>query len=115
MYHTISRNIQKVEGVLIQSVANGTPAYNAGLRSGDIITHCNNQLVGKNNNQQPLGTLLHFATVGSNLTLRVLKAPNFAARTVTVRSIRLPGQYDYIFSNKFNIEKLEKGKHTIHT
>jgi len=115
MYHTISRKIVRVEGVLVNSVAAGSPAHNAGLRGGDIITHCNNKVVGKNNNQEPLGTLLHFATIGTNMTLRVLKAPSFATRTIAVRTIRLPGMYDYIFSNKFNIDKLNNGKHTICT
>ncbi len=115
MYHTISRNIVRVEGVLVNNVVAGSPCHSAGLQEGDIITHCNNKVVGKNNNQEPLGTLLHFATIGNDMTLTVLKAPNFVAQTITVKTIELPDIYDYVFSNRFNIEKLNKGEYIIST
>ena len=116
MYDTISRNIERVEGVLVINVQASSPAYNAGIRNGDIITHCNNKVVGKNNNQEPFGTLVHFAPRGTNLTLKVLKAPNYnTVSTITLKTTALPGQYDYIFSNKYSIQHLKEGKRIIFT
>ncbi len=115
MYHTVVTNLSKVEGVIIITVEGNSPAANAGLKVNDVITHVDNVLVGKQNNQVPLGTILHFIGIGKTLTLRVLRTPNYGAQNIKVTTARLPSSSDYIFSNKFNIDQLNEKKLIIHT
>ena len=90
----------KVEGVFINSVRPSSPASVAGLVAGDIITTCNDVIVGHGNNQYPLGTLIHFQNPGGQVVLKIRRATNYNLE-VTLPPITLstqPPTTDFIFS-----------------
>ena len=118
MYNTLFTipALSRVEGVRVISVANGSPAKSAGLKAGDVITHANGIIVGKNNNQFPLGTIVHFTPRGGNIALTVRRTNNGYGNPVTINvtTTAIPGGRDIIFSNVQTIGKLLEGEMEIH-
>jgi serine protease Do len=64
-------NVDK--GVLITSVMPGTPAANAGLRQGDVITSVNDQQI---QDPQQLRDAIHQAGVGKEVGLKAMRGQN---------------------------------------
>lgn len=74
-------------GVLIGSVASGSPAARAGLRRGDIITHVNNDEIVEGTELQQT---VRQSRVGDTITLQILR--NARSQQVRVTLAELPSR-----------------------
>lgn len=97
IYDAISRGINKIQGVIVKSVMSGGPAQKAGIRGGDIIFEIDGKIIGKNNNQELFGSIIHFATIGSTLRVKINRNGRIIEVGVVIEKI--PPRYDRIFSN----------------
>ncbi|MEM9805027.1 MAG: HhoA/HhoB/HtrA family serine endopeptidase [Cyanobacteria bacterium P01_D01_bin.56] len=76
--------IPEVKGVLVIRVLPDTPAANAGLRRGDVITQIDNQALETANQLQ---TYVDQATIGQRLSLDLRRGDQ--AQTITVKAAEL--------------------------
>ncbi|WP_448560814.1 HhoA/HhoB/HtrA family serine endopeptidase [Trichothermofontia sp.] len=79
------RQVDRDRGVLIVRVLPNTPAASAGLRSGDVITHIQNQEVA---DAQAVQQVVEAAGVGKPLPLTIVRGSQ--TRTITVRPAPFP-------------------------
>jgi S1-C subfamily serine protease len=108
---TLMNNVP-VDGVIVTSVRAGSPAQGAGLRVGDLIIEANGLALGHGNNHFPLGTIIHFTSPGSSITLKLRRSPSYNS-VITLSPITLgalPSNLDIIFSplQKFENRKMIK-------
>jgi S1-C subfamily serine protease len=109
MFDIVTSNLNKVEGVIILDVINDSPADIAGIKVTDVVIKANGKVVGKMNNQEPLGPLIHFTTIGSDITLDILVAPNYdQVITKIITTVSLPFQYDFLFADTKKIDWIRK-------
>ncbi len=88
-----------IEGYIV------TSSSNSSLKVNDIITHFDGQVVGQNNNQEPLGTLIHFSSPGLTKEIQIRRAPNYQnSSTISVGLSAIPQQQDRLF-NALQINK----------
>ncbi len=66
----IEKNLNITDGALLQEVVGGSPAAQAGLQAGDIITAVNGQPI---NERHPLVSLLIEHVAGETITLDILR------------------------------------------
>lgn len=112
MYETVNMGLNTVQGMQIISVADNSPAKTAGLRSNDVITNANDHILGKFNNQELLGTIIHFTPIGQTVRLVVLRRSKTLNINIPVTLI--PPNKDYIFANTHTIQKLMKKELVLH-
>ncbi len=110
MYDAIANNLSMVQGVVVKSVQ--ASAKIADIRVGDVILEVNETKVGKSNNQETFGPLVHFAQIGSQLTLKIKRGSQMITKQVNV--IALPPIQDVIFSNRTTIQQLTKKEIEVH-
>ena len=91
-----------MEGVRVLSVTG--PASSADIRPGDVILTADDIVVGKSNNQNPFGTIVHFKEIGSTLRLSILRNGSVINKNLTISAI--PDQYNYLFTDTQSIGKL---------
>lgn len=110
IYTAVSRGLARVEGVRITAVAPGSSAAAGGLQVGDVVLAVNGHSVGRNNSQEPFGTIIHFAPAGSPLNMTV----NRAGRSINLapRVVAMPPTQDVLFANKQTLQKLVEGTET---
>jgi S1-C subfamily serine protease len=108
IFDVIFSNLNKVEGVMINSLVVGSPADSVNLQINDVIIKANGLTVGKMNNQEPLGPLIHFTTIGQSINIDVLKSPDYdTVINMDVNVVSLPPEHDFVFSSTKNIKKLK--------
>lgn len=89
----------KIEGFLV------TSSQTNQISTGTIITKVNNQIVGQNNNQVPLGTLIHLSASNTvSLTVRNPSNNYSTEQIIVVNLTTVPPQQDALF-NAFQIHR----------
>lgn len=106
MYETLQLGLNHVQGMQIISVSNNSPAQKAGLKINDLILKADGKNVGKFNNQDLLGTLIHFHPIGKIIKFNIKRGN--VTLDINVRIEKLPPSNDYIFANTQTISKLMK-------
>ncbi len=71
------------KGAVVLSVADGSPAYQAGLRKGDIITEFNGTVI---EDYKKLNNLFEKATPNQKVNLRFYRKGNYYSTNITVGS-----------------------------
>ena len=79
-------HLKVVEGVLVGTVVDGSPAAKAGLQEGDIITEVNGSTINMNNT---LTSLVDNYSVGTNVNLKVIRNGKTISVPITVGSMPL--------------------------
>ncbi len=89
----------KIEGYLVKSSQTNE------ISTGTIITKVNGQTVGQNNNQVPLGTLIHLSTSDTlQITIRSPSNNYNTEQNIVVNLSSVPGSQDTLF-NAFQIHR----------
>ena len=112
MYETVNLGLNSIQGMQVISVASGSPAKTAGLKANDVILKANDKLVGKFNNQELLGSIIHFTPIGQ--TIRLVVKRGSLTLNINVPVIQIPPSKDYIFANTQTIQKLMKKEFVMH-
>jgi len=107
------------QGFQITSIVAGSPAEGR-LQISDVIMTCNNIAVGQQNNQFPLGTLIHFAD--TSLSLSVLRTTlnastgvrSYGIINMTVATVAMPPSNDKLFNGTQSETTTYKNTDSVH-
>ena len=97
------RRLQKLNLEIAGYIVTGSKTNQ--ISTGTIIVKFNGHIVGQNNNQVPLGTLIHLSTNNTaTLTIRSPSDNYSTEQTVVVNLSAVPQQQDALF-NAFQIHR----------
>lgn len=71
------------EGAVVLSVADSSPAYNAGLRKGDIITEFNGKTIS---DYEEFNTVFEECTPNQSVTVKIYRSGKYYSTTMTIGS-----------------------------